>query len=276
MVKEVQLASHQAMLVLDRRFWSGFSASIRKRRRGVARAIDFTVAFSLFIIMYTQFLLVLINTNNIVLDSAKESNPAQALATHLLGKTGIGTSGSGWANDILPPTELGLSSNYSARGRYNVDLNKLARLNPDLRGFQASSVLTDQWVDISSRDDLGLPEDYSHIRITTRSALNVTVSTTIVGPNITQVSVTLFSGKLGIDLGGINVVGGVYEFQNLTWSGGSEFIGTIPVGGNTVSIVTTITEPINSYIVVVYAESSPITTPYQEWALWGLGWTSYD
>ena len=101
------------------------------RKRGVVRTIDFLVSFTLFIILLTQFYLIIINMNlNLASTSTQENNPAQLFADKLLGFSGT----KDWGTSSGSPQDFGLASDYSHSSlNYNLDLAKFARLNRELQ-----------------------------------------------------------------------------------------------------------------------------------------------
>lgn len=254
-----------------------FNVLKRKKRRGVTRTIDFTVAFSLFIIIYVQFLLVIINVNFLINTGKEEGNPAKELAERLLSKPGFNSAGMGtdWAFSTGSPDELGLLSTESTFYKTFIDLNKLSRLNPDLEAFQNNGILAYDQVSLDSRSDLGLSEGYDNVRITTSAFYNVTVSSTITpGPNtISSIAISVNSNNQNNRLSNIDVVFSVYDLlsQSFLAEGSST---TNSLGSATFS--TTILEPTNPYLILSYAESSILTNAEESPSLWGIGWTAYS
>ena len=250
--------------------FSKFFSKIKKKRRGVTRTIDFTVAFSLFIIIYVQFLLVIININFLVNTNNQQNNPAQDLAERILTKPGFsfGGFGSDWATSTNIPDELGLLSIDSTFSNSYLDLNKLARLNNDLQDFQNSANVPYSWINLASRSDLGLSEELSNIRITTRAFFNVSVSL-IAGTSIT-ITVTSYSANQ--ILNGIDVVYGVYDLNSQIWLETGSANTTI---SGSVAIPTSFS-PTGPAIIFVYAESPIINNIGEGVPLWGFGWTVYQ
>ncbi|MHA2277094.1 MAG: hypothetical protein ACXAC2_15070 [Candidatus Kariarchaeaceae archaeon] len=248
--------------------FNGFRSLKRKKRRGVARTIDFTVAFSLFIIIYVQFLLVIINVNFLVNTVDEDGNPAKNLTERLLSKSGFNSDGSGanWAYSTSIPDDLGFLSIESTYYKTLFDLNKLGRLNPDLDSFQTSSLIPYQRVPLDSRSDLGLIEEFSNIRITTRGFYDVTV----VSPNINSVTISVNSVKYNKPLSNVDVVFTVYNFETQSFigegSGSTNNLGSI-------AFTTGLTDPGAPYIILAYAENPPLSNVDEGIPLWGVGWT---
>ena len=66
----------------------------RKTHRAVTNMLDFLFALSLFIILMTAFILILIHTSTTVLDQSQiQNNPAELLAQEFL----LSPGSSGWA-----------------------------------------------------------------------------------------------------------------------------------------------------------------------------------
>ncbi|MHA1992413.1 MAG: hypothetical protein ACW981_14370 [Candidatus Hodarchaeales archaeon] len=253
--------------------FNGFRSLKRKKRRGVTRTIDFTVAFSLFIIIYVQFLLVIINVNFLINTVEEDGNPAKNLTERLLSKSGFNSDGSGtnWAYSTSIPDDLGFLSTESTYYKTLFDLNKLGRLNPDLDSFQTSSLIPYQRITLDSRSDLGLNEEFSNIRITTRAFYNVTVESTVNAGNISSVTVSVNSIKYNKPLSGIDVVFTVYNFTDQSFIGeGSSFTNNL----GSVTFTTAIPEPNNPYIIFAYAESPILSNVDEGIPLWGVGWTA--
>jgi len=120
-------------------------------QRGVVRTIDFLVAFSLFIVLITQFFLVVINTNTFLAqETRKIENPAESLAYRILGSTGD----KDWELNQNSPISFGLASIFSNPNQLEVDLSKLSRINLELTtinsapySFFDDELLTDQLLD---------------------------------------------------------------------------------------------------------------------------------
>ncbi|OLS27764.1 MAG: hypothetical protein HeimC3_02320 [Candidatus Heimdallarchaeota archaeon LC_3] len=251
--------------------FSKFFLKIRKKRRGVTRTIDFTIAFSLFIIIYVQFLLVIININFLVNTGDQQDNPAQDLAERILTKPGFSSDGFGpdWASSTNIPEELGLLSTDSTYSNSFIDLNKLARLNSDLQNFQSSAFVPYSWINLASRSDLGLSEELNNIRITTRAFFNVSVSS--IGGTSVTVSVKSYSSNL--PLNGIDVVYSVYDFSAQTWlENGS----ATTIADGSVTFSSSFSTPLNPYMILAYAESPQINYIGEVIPLWGFGWTTYQ
>lgn len=110
---------------------------IKIRRRGVVRTIDFLVSFTLFIILLTQFYLIIINMNlNLATISTTEENPAQLFADKILSSSGS----KDWGISAGVPQNFGLAPDQSHTGfNYYLDLAKLAHLNSELQYLSINS-----------------------------------------------------------------------------------------------------------------------------------------
>ena len=103
---------------------------LKIKRRAVVRTIDFLVSFTLFIILLTQFFLIIINMNlNLASTSTVEENPAKLFANKIIGDSGSYD----WGRNPGSPKVFGLASDMSHSNSIDyIDLAKLARLNGEL------------------------------------------------------------------------------------------------------------------------------------------------
>lgn len=111
---------------------------LRIRRRSVVRTIDFLVSFTLFIILLTQFYLIIINMNlNLASTSTRQNNPAELYSDKILSSPGS----TNWGQSSGLPQEFGLASNYQYSNLgYHLDLAKLAHLNSELQNLSIGSL----------------------------------------------------------------------------------------------------------------------------------------
>ncbi|MHA2365471.1 MAG: hypothetical protein ACXAC7_16055, partial [Candidatus Hodarchaeales archaeon] len=175
---------------------------ITKKQRGVTRTVDFLISFSLFIILLTQFFLVLINTNIFLSQEAEQlDNPAELLALRILGTTGTAD----WGTDTNVPTFFGLASSDSSSELIDVDLAKFARLNSDIEASGAT--VSYEFVNSSYlREQVTSEVETTFFRISSRPIIQVEIIdpdfNDIVDPLTMQVQVKSWVNK---SLSNVNV-----------------------------------------------------------------------
>jgi len=94
-----------------------------KKRKGQIRGIDFTISLVLFIILFSQLILVIFNARVTLVKQIEKEENAETIAKRLLGYTGP----PGW-EDINTPTDIGLKASYSSNSDvYELDPAKIVR-----------------------------------------------------------------------------------------------------------------------------------------------------
>ena len=149
----------------------------RRQHRGQVRVVDFAVSFSLFIVLISQFFLLLVTVQvNITSNDNPVTNPAERVALRLLGTGGTAN----WEfNDYsnLSSVNIGLAANSSSKIYPVIDPNKLARLNNELNGLNG---LPGQNLGFHTLDYLGLKQELGlagwDFRITLNMLLKVSVT----------------------------------------------------------------------------------------------------
>ena len=232
---------------------SRFFKKLRLRRRAVVRTIDFLISFTLFIILLTQFYLIIINMNlNLASTSTQTNNPAQLFTDNLLSYTGT----KGWGTASGLPANIGLASDYehSTTGYY-IDLAKLGRLNQELTTLSINGkypYLNPNYIlsnFTNNQNNIGF-------RLTTRPPLQITASAVI-----TTTTSTITINTLTWDNNSVsNVAVDVYHVSLSTGIPLPKVNATSNVAGT--CVVTTNIIRVN-YVAIIFAHSGDS---------WGISW----
>lgn len=228
------------------------------RRKAVVRTIDFLVSFILFIILVTQFYLIIININlNLASTSTKQENPAQQLASKILGSTGS----SNWGTTNGDPATFGLASDnyYSSLNPY-LDLTKFSRLNKELNYLdianQYSFIEPDTLISNLTGNQGGV-----EFRLSTRPVIQIIVNSVLVGGTSSTISVRAMTWG-NSTLSNIDI--DVYHVLLSDGSNIAKVSSTTDINGEA-TIVTTIGA--NNYVAVIYAHSKDS---------WGITWSEIN
>ncbi len=223
------------------------------RRRAVVRTIDFLVSFTLFIILLTQFYLIIINMNlNLSSTSTKEENPAQLITDKLLTSTGSAN----WGTTSGVPQNFGLAADARHPSFNNyLDLAKFAHLNGELQYNPINSSYSYITPEIVLTNLTGTQANVQ-FRISTRPIMQVQASETHTGTTASLTVKTLTWNNLSIpnvDVSSylVSLSTGAYS-ENKTIATNSDGQAIIP---NTIGT--------DNYIAVIYAHSQD---------LWGINW----
>ena len=234
---------------------SNFFKLFRIKRRAVVRTIDFLVSFTLFIILLTQFYLIIINMNlNIAATNVTQENPAELFADRILSYSGA----KDWGTKPGTPTSIGLASDYSHLSlNYFLDLAKLARLNPELQNLSINSQFS--YIEPSALlANIVGNNSYAQFRITTRPLIQVSAK---LNTGNTSMVVTAKSWS-NSPMANINI-----DNYYVSLTDGAQINGANQTTNYSGQATVTIPGGLNHYVAIVYAHSQ---------ASWGITWVVID
>lgn len=227
---------------------------LKIRRRGVVRTIDFLVSFTLFIILLTQFYLIIINMNlNLASTSTQPNNPAQLFSEKLLSYPGT----ENWGRMQGSPATIGLASdNYHSTVSYFLDLAKLGRLNQEINYFSLGSKYS-YLNPTNVVSNITGPTSNAAFRLTTRPPIQVKANLVSVSPTNSIIDVkTLTWDNVGL----ANVQISAYHVSLSTGLPLPTVTSISDQNGDA-----TITTNINAdnYVAIIYAHAG---------SSWGISW----
>ncbi|MFX0090121.1 MAG: hypothetical protein ACFFBD_00040 [Candidatus Hodarchaeota archaeon] len=158
---------------------------LRQDKKGQARAIDFLIAFSLFILFMAQVLVLMSSLQyQIVLEKNPEATLEEAfiLADKILRTPGNNDTGSkDWGDTASVPTIFGLADSLTAlelnwSEMYSLDPAKIARINPYLEST-ISPTLKNYWLPYETVKNLLEVKATEEFSIEMLPAFNLTLAT---------------------------------------------------------------------------------------------------
>ena len=152
----------------------------RRGKRGQARAIDFVVSLSLFLLVTSQlFLIIITSTSPFTTTPERQTldEKAELLANNLITNSGTPQDWGFNLSSQTPFTIFGLSQVSNTPETQVLDASKIARLDPRLVTNPIATALSIYYIDYSqARSSLGLDISFK-LQILPLISLNITSST---------------------------------------------------------------------------------------------------